>query len=134
MAEDASACARHARVLVIDDERALLNMFRLLLADEHHVVTSDSAREALARIASGEPFDLVLCDLTMEGMTGIDFHEGVGEVAPALRDRIVFMTGGACTPRAEAFLARPDVRHIAKPFPPVAELREVVRAHLRRIR
>lgn len=39
---------------------------------------------------------------------------------PGLADRVVFMTGGAFTAEAEAFLARAPDRHIAKPFDPGA--------------
>jgi hypothetical protein len=66
------------------------------------------------------------------GVSGIDFHERVGPIAPELVERIVFTTGGAFTPRAAAFLARADIRHIEKPFPSLAEFRAAVQGHLAR--
>ena len=52
----------------------------------------------------------------MPGMTGIGLYEAVCAVAPDQADRMLFMTGGAFSPEATAFLdARPD-RVLEKPF------------------
>jgi DNA-binding NtrC family response regulator len=114
------------RILVIEDDEKLGRMVGRALAPDHDIEVLTRARDALDGIAAGERFDLVLCDLMLEGVNGIAFHERVGQIAPELVGRIVFMTGGACTPRAEAFLRRPDIRHIEKPFPSLAEFRSVV--------
>jgi CheY-like chemotaxis protein len=120
------------RVLVIDDDAPLRSMMRRVLEPGHEIVLATSAKEALDRIAAGERFDLVLCDLMLPGLSGVDFHERVGTSAPDLVERIVFTTGGAYTPRAEAFLARSDIRHIEKPFPSVSAFRAVVQQYLQR--
>jgi CheY-like chemotaxis protein len=62
------------------------------------------ARQALARITKGERYDVVLCDLMMPVMTGMDLYAEIVRLAPKLVGRLVFMTGGAFTPRARAFL------------------------------
>ena len=120
------------RVLVIDDDAPLRSMMRRVLEPGYEIVLATSAKEALDRIAAGERFDLVLCDLMLPGLSGVDFHERVGTSAPDLVERIVFTTGGAYTPRAEAFLARTDIQHIDKPFPSVSAFRAVVQQHLQR--
>jgi DNA-binding NtrC family response regulator len=121
--------AQGARILVIDDDELLGNMVRRALAPEHEAMALTSAREALARIASGERWDLILCDLMLPQVSGIDFYERMGELAPELLGRIVFIPGGAVKPRAAAFLARPSIARLEKPFS-LAELRRFVHERL----
>jgi len=104
---------RAGRILLIDDEPALGRSLSALLEGEHEVVPVTRARDALARIAEGERFDVVLCDLMMPELSGIDLYK----LAPCdVRDRIVFMTGGAFTPEARTFLAATDRPRLEKPF------------------
>jgi DNA-binding response OmpR family regulator len=123
---------QRGRVLVIEDDDKLGRMVGRALAPDHDTDVLTRAQDALDRIAAGERFDLILCDLMLRGVSGIDFHERVGPIAPELVERIVFTTGGAFTPRAAAFLARADIRHIEKPFPSLAEFRAAVQGHLAR--
>lgn len=101
-----------ARILLIDDEAALGRALRMLLGD-HDVVAVTCAQEALKKLATGERFDVILCDLMMPDMSGIDLYD---QIDPAHRDRVVFMTGGAFTPQARDFLARCERPHLDKPF------------------
>ena len=117
---------RRGRVLVIDDEPALGRVINRILAPEHDAVVMTSPEEALARIAAGERFDVILCDLSMPGMDGVELYERVGAIAPALIEQIVVMTGGAFTARTAAFLDRPCIRRLDKPFEP-EHLRRLVR-------
>jgi PAS domain S-box-containing protein len=110
-----SQADKRARVLVIDDELAIANTLRDLLAPEHQVVAAASAREGLARL-DAEDFDVVFCDLMMPGMSGIELYERVRTERPGLEERIVFMTGGAFTTRAAEFLASVDNLRVEKPF------------------
>lgn len=123
------AAARRERVLVIDDDERLGNMVRRALAPEYDVAVLTSARQALARVASGERWELILCDLMLPLVTGMDFYDRVSQLAPELVERIVFIPGGAFTPRAVAFLARPSIARLEKPFS-LAELRQVVQERL----
>jgi CheY-like chemotaxis protein len=108
--------AARARVLVIDDELLLGRTLRLAFQDEHDVVVATSGREALERLAHDAEFDLVLCDLMMPDMTGMVVYERVVRDHPKLVDRLIFMTGGAFTDQARAFLdAHPDTQ-LEKPF------------------
>ncbi len=105
-----------SRVLMVDDEPALGRSTQLLLAPQHDVVPVTTARDALARLAAGERFDVILCDLMMPEMSGIEFHDHIARTAPEYLGRIVFMTGGAFTDEARAFLASVGRPHIEKPF------------------
>jgi CheY-like chemotaxis protein len=78
-----------------------------------------SGRDALGRLERDEPYDLVLCDLMMPDLTGMDLYDEVQKKHPRLARRVIFMTGGAFTPRAAAFLDRLRQNGIAcvdKPF------------------
>jgi len=113
------------RVLVVDDDASVGASIRRLLSPDQDVVLSTDAREALGRLARGETFDLVICDLMMPGMSGMEFHETLARMAPELARDMVFITGGAFTPRARGFLAESPHAWIEKPFAPEV-LRSVV--------
>jgi signal transduction histidine kinase len=95
---------RKCRVLIIDDEPAILRALRRVLASSHEVVTCERARNALRMFEAGETFDVIICDIMMPDMTGGEFYEHVGRAFPDLSQRLVFMTGGALSPHAEAFM------------------------------
>jgi C4-dicarboxylate-specific signal transduction histidine kinase/ActR/RegA family two-component response regulator len=107
---------RRARILLVDDEKFFINAMSRLLGGEHEVHGVTTAREALALLDSGEEFDLVLCDLMMSEMSGIEFHAELASRDPKAATRIVFMTGGAFTPRARSFLQGTSNRCVEKPL------------------
>ncbi|HWN67264.1 MAG TPA: ATP-binding protein, partial [Haliangium sp.] len=112
-----------ARVLVVDDEPSVCQAIRRGLRG-HHVTVAQSGREALVRMAE-EDYDVILCDIIMPDLSGIDVFIEACETRPEYADRIVFMTGGAFTDSARAFLARTERRILQKPVD-LAQLRTVV--------
>jgi CheY-like chemotaxis protein len=123
------APGRRGRILVVDDEPMIGVAIRRTLQREHEVVTTTSAREAQARLRDGEHFDLILCDVMMPEMSGVDLHQELSSQAPQLAERMVFLTGGAFTPNARAFLSQVKNPRVDKPFS-AEELRALVRARL----
>ncbi len=121
----ANVGAQRARLLVVDDERLVGEAIARSLAEESDVEVVTEAREALTRIAAGERYDAVLCDLLMPVMTGMDLYAEVVRAAPKLAGRIVFMTGGAFTPRARAFLDSVGNQCLEKPLD-MSKLRSVL--------
>jgi PAS domain S-box-containing protein len=120
------AQVRIGRILIVDDEPLVARAVARVLSPPHEVIAAGSGADALARIAGGDRgFDLVLCDLMMPGMSGMDLHERLRTVAPELARRVVFLTGGAAHPDARAFLERARRPFVEKPFDPPA-LRRVV--------
>jgi PAS domain S-box-containing protein len=113
------------RVLVVDDERLVGEAIARALAEENDVEVVTEARQALARIAKGDPFDIILCDLMMPVMTGMDLYAEIVRVAPKLVGRLVFMTGGAFTPRARAFLESVNNPCLEKPLD-TSKLRSII--------
>jgi PAS domain S-box-containing protein len=115
---------RRGRVLVIDDEPLIAVAVRRMLSD-HDVVTVGRAEDALARLRSGERYDVILCDLMMPQVTGMDLYDQLAAELPELLQRVVFMTGGAFTVRARQFLDAVANARIEKPFD-VQQLRSMV--------
>ena len=111
--------ARRLELLVVDDETAIGRTLAIALADEFEVTTATSGRAALAALAglAGEPrVDVVLCDLMMPDVSGMDVHERIARERPELAQRFVFVTGGAFTERARNFVDDVGLPVIEKPF------------------
>nr|WP_171807017.1 ATP-binding protein [Corallococcus exiguus] len=115
---ETAASGRRGRVLIVDDEPRLAQSMRLLLEPTHEVVTVTRGEDALAKVAAGESFDVVLCDLQMPGMDGIAVYRWLQQEAPALASRMVFISGGASSPEARAFVETVALRVLEKPVRP----------------
>jgi PAS domain S-box-containing protein len=114
------------RVLIVDDDPLVVSALRRCLAPDHDVFTSVRATDVLHRIEGGERFDLIICDLMMPEMTGMDLHSSLSRSRPSEAARMIFMTGGAFTSEARDFLERVTNQRVEKPFDPVA-LRALIR-------
>ncbi len=91
------------------------------------MVVAGSGREALEILRRDPGFDVVLCDLMMPDVSGMDLFAWLQPIEPALAERFVFMTGGAFTVRAERFLRAIANPCIDKPFH-ADDLRRVISA------
>jgi CheY-like chemotaxis protein len=132
---DAAALAvpparRRGRILVIDDEPMVAKALSRTLGLDHTVITVSRATEALARIAAEPPFDVVLCDIMMPHMTGVELYEELRRRDPAIAERVIFLTGGAFTATARAFLDSVPNQRVEKPFDP-HHLRALINDRLR---
>jgi CheY-like chemotaxis protein len=123
-AEDASLPARSRSVLVVEDEAAIGRTLQRLLVP-HRVTVNNRAREALQRITSGERYDVILCDVMMPEMTGMDFYRELRAFDEALSDRVIFMSGGTFTENARTFLDAVPNHRVDKPMN-VAKLRVLI--------
>jgi PAS domain S-box-containing protein len=122
---------RRGRILVVDDEPMMARAVLRFLGVDHEVVVLGDGQEALSRLDQGERFDVIVCDLMMPTVTGMDLHAKLSVTVPDQASRMVFLTGGAFTPRARAFLDEvPNVR-LEKPFE-MQTLRAIVNDRLRR--
>jgi len=109
-----AAAAPRARILVVDDEPAIRRCLADLLED-HDVVAVGSGRDAIAALDAGD-FDLVVCDLLMPELTGMDVYGHARRQHPELVDRFVFMTGAACSAPVRQFLRETPGAVLEKPF------------------
>jgi CheY-like chemotaxis protein len=102
-------------VLVVDDDSLVASVVARALAD-YDVHVELNGRTAVGRVEAGEAFDLLLCDIMMPEMTGIEVHAAVSRADPALGARTVFMTGGVFNEIVRSFLESVPNRRLAKPF------------------
>ncbi len=126
----AVASRRRGRVLVVDDDAMMVHSVPRVLSLEHDVEVASGAREAMALFHAGERFDIVLCDLMMPQVTGMDLYAALTELDPQQAARVVFMTGGAFTTAARAFLDGVPNERLEKPFD-IKALRALVNRYVR---
>jgi PAS domain S-box-containing protein len=117
---------RRGRMLLVDDEVMFAGSLRRLFSGEHDVTVVSSGRHALDRITAGERFDVILCDLMMPEINGVELHAELRRVAPDQADGMIFLTGGAFSRSAQQFLERITNRWFEKPCD-LQELRAAVR-------
>ena len=105
---------RRARILVVDDEPVVARAMRRMLPD-HDVSIVLDARHALNSFEQSGLYDVVVCDLMMPDISGVDLYVQACDRWPDLRNRFLFMTGGAVTPKAQELLEHSDTRCLHKP-------------------
>jgi signal transduction histidine kinase len=113
------------RVLVVDDERLIRRSIKRTLIG-HDVTLAENGKEALSLCLRND-YDVILCDLMMPEVSGMELYDRLVQARPELIERIVYMTGGAFTPEARNFLDRIDNIQLSKPFE-VKELRSTIAA------
>jgi CheY-like chemotaxis protein len=118
---------RRLRVLLIDDETALGTSLRRCISRYWNASFVNDGRQALELLRHDCGYDVIVCDLMMPEVTGMDIYEELVQSKPDLSKRILFMTGGAFTERARTFLDSVPNRHLDKPFD-LAQLEAAVRS------
>ena len=103
------------RLLVVDDEVALLRAFQRSLKRRWDVSTATTVKQAL-EMFDAEPFEAILCDVMIPGTSGIAMVEELRKRQPGLEKRIIFMTGGAFVDREKSVLEKLPNVVAEKPF------------------
>ncbi len=102
------------RILVVDDEEiARTNIQRVLLNQGYLVDTAGNGIDALKKVEA-QDFDLIITDLKMEKMNGIELLESIKELAP--RTDMIVVTGFATVDSAVDALTRGAAYYLSKPF------------------
>ena len=116
----AAPVGRHV-VLIEDDTMVARALGMQLKMAGYRVTTIPDGEIARTTLASLGDVDLIYCDLMMTGTTGMDLAEALETEQPELAAKMVFMTGGAFSPRAQTFVALNADRTVDKPFDIVGE-------------
>jgi signal transduction histidine kinase/CheY-like chemotaxis protein len=123
-----SSAGQGYHILVVDDETIVLSLVRDALEDENYVIeTSSSSQDALV-LVQREPFDLLITDIRMPHMDGIELVRRVREVQPDIA--IIFMTGYANLASAKNAIKQGASDYIMKPFE-LVEIRQAVKNALK---
>jgi PAS domain S-box-containing protein len=104
------------RVLIVDDDELVRRALKRQLGGFHDVVQATNGKHASSVLEADSNFDVILCDLQMPEMSGMDLHKWLYERNAELASRMVFVTGGAFTPQASAFLKTVPNLWIEKPI------------------
>lgn len=108
--------ATRAKILVVDDELHICQALdRILSGAGHKVETIRVAQRALQRLNSSK-YDLILLDIKMPGMDGIEFYNAVKEIEPSLQRKVICITGDIISARNKTFLNESRIPYIIKPF------------------
>jgi signal transduction histidine kinase/CheY-like chemotaxis protein len=103
-------------VLIVEDETALASAMGESFSDAGFLVDyAGDGEEAMARLESGQ-YDVIISDLKMPRMDGIQLFGALREQHPEMAGRIMFVTGDVIGTDAGRFLADSGCRWLAKPF------------------
>lgn len=115
------------RILIVDDERNIrITLFRSLSSDTVEVDQAISAEEALERVIM-YPYDLMLLDLRLPGMSGMELMEQMKEMDIKVKTIVISAHGTIDT--AVKLLKAGALDFIEKPFSP-DEIRQIVAKYL----
>lgn len=104
------------RIVVLDDEETVRELVTETLTDDgHEVVAFDSPVKALEAL-SLQRFDLILSDVRMPEMDGMEFYDRICALRPELAARLLFLTGDVLAPGLDAFFQRTGCHYLNKPF------------------
>jgi DNA-binding response OmpR family regulator len=118
--------------LLVDDEPSIrLALRRFFTREGWGVAEATDGRAALDILlapAPGAPtVDLIVCDLRMPGLSGVDLHEALRTSRPELLSRLVLATGDMTSPDVAEFVRRTTCPILQKPFE-LAQLRALMRS------
>jgi signal transduction histidine kinase/FixJ family two-component response regulator len=109
-----AAPTTRASVMVVDDEHLVRKGLRRVLERHFEVTLASGGREALQLLGS-HCYDVILCDLLMPGLTGMQLYQEASKDFPQQAECFVFLTGGTTAPEAREFLRSVPNPRVYKP-------------------
>ncbi|MDD5425766.1 MAG: response regulator [candidate division Zixibacteria bacterium] len=116
------------RIIVVDDEEIVLSLIRDTFEEEGYAIKTASNGEEALKLTFDETFDLLITDIRMPGMDGIELVRRVREKQPDIG--VIFMTGYANLNSAKNAIKQGAFDYIMKPFE-IAEIRKAVKDAIR---
>jgi len=105
-----------ANILVVDDEPHICRALDRLLTEKGHQVETTSSPLKALEMLSKMKYDLILLDLRMPDMSGIEFYDRIKSISPRLQQKVICVTGDVVSTQNEAFLHETGIPCVAKPF------------------
>jgi len=117
MVTDQSLVAKQGRILVVDDEAVVRTLIeKTLTRMGHSVDVIDDAGAALDIINAGTVYDVILTDVRMPGLSGIELYPLIIRKMPSMKNRIIFITGDVMGLDIRTFLNQNNLPYLSKPF------------------
>lgn len=116
------------KVLIVDDEPAIRNILARILSNKGHQTQTVSNGKAALALLHEKGYDLLVADLRMSGVSGIDLYQTLKKKCPKMADRTIFITGDTMTDETNEFLTASGRPYLAKPFTPMEFLEIIERA------
>ena len=123
--------ARAGRILFIDDEPSIRRGYRRIFGNNYDIVLAGNGDHAWDILTERRDFDVIVSDVMMPTLTGVELYWRVAKAWPTLADAFVFVTGSAGDSDVDAFLESIRNPVLAKPFV-IRELVDMVERRLRR--
>lgn len=102
-----------ADILVVDDDDVIRDTLCELLSEDHSCQTADTAEEALAKLEA-QSFDVVLTDISMPGLSGMELLRRVVELYPGTP--VIIISGLGDQDQAQRLISRGAFDYLLKPF------------------
>lgn len=103
-----------ARILLAEDDDSMRTFLALNLARAGHEVESHGDGDAAWEALQAERYDLLLTDIVMPGVDGIELSRRAAEIYPQMR--VMFITGFAAVALSNSAPAPREARVLSKPF------------------
>lgn len=102
-----------AEILVVDDDDIIRETLRELLSEDHACQTAATAEQALAKLQS-QAFDVVLTDISMPGLSGLDLLNRVVQLYPGTP--VIVVSGLSDQEQAQSLIGQGAFDYVLKPF------------------
>jgi CheY-like chemotaxis protein len=112
------------RILVVDDDAMNLMLTKRILEKEYNVLLAESGKEALLKM-KGEKIDLILLDIAMPEMNGIETFERMKEISVDIP--VIFLTASGYEDDVRSAIRLGAVNYLKKPFFPKELLKRVAK-------
>lgn len=102
-----------ADILVVDDDDVIRDTLCELLSQEYSCQTAETAEEALAKLEA-QPFDVVLTDISMPGLSGMELLNKVLQLYPGTS--VIMISGLSDEEQAQSLISQGAFDYLLKPF------------------
>ncbi|MFP4034077.1 MAG: sigma-54-dependent transcriptional regulator [Desulfovermiculus sp.] len=127
MMDDASPSKTHSKILLVEDEEICRRNLKRILTKEGYDVEETASGVTALKILNKQEFDLVLTDLKMKTVDGMEVLKTVKELSP--QTEVIMITGYATVDSAVGAMKEGAYHYLSKPFK-LDEVRKIVREAL----